>query len=63
MREAGFARTTVYWEGTVARTGEGNGVFKPSRRGEACQGWIAYLVAEKRPRTKAAGPKKAGKSR
>jgi hypothetical protein len=48
MREAGFERTTVYWEGTVARTGEGNGVFRPSRRGEACQGWIAYIVAEKR---------------
>ena len=28
-------------------TGEGNDEFTPTRRGEACQGWIAYLVAEK----------------
>ena len=26
---------------------EGNDEFKPTRRGEACQGWIAYLAAEK----------------
>ena len=47
LREAGFARTTVYWEGTDHKTGSGNGVFRPSTRGEACEGWIAYLVAEK----------------
>lgn len=47
MREAGFVRSTVYWEGTDERSGSGNGVFRPSRRGEACQGWIAYIVAEK----------------
>jgi hypothetical protein len=22
-------------------------VFRPSTRGEACEGWIAYIVAEK----------------
>ena len=44
--EAGFRKVTVYWEGTTAK-GEGNGIFRPSMRGEACQGWIAYLVAEK----------------
>jgi hypothetical protein len=49
MREAGFARTTVYWEGTDHDTGEGNGVFRPSTKGEACEGWIAYIVAEKLP--------------
>jgi SAM-dependent methyltransferase len=47
LGEAGFRRVTVYWEGTDARTGEGNGVFSPTERGEACEGWIAYLVAEK----------------
>lgn len=46
LREAGFVSTTVYWEGTTAK-GEGNGVFRPSTRGEACQGWIAYIAAEK----------------
>ena len=48
LREAGFENVTIYWEGTNHKTGEGNGVFKPSTRGEACAGWIAYLVAEKK---------------
>lgn len=45
--EAGFKKTTVYWEGTNHSTGEGNGKFRPSKRGEACEGWIAYIVAER----------------
>jgi SAM-dependent methyltransferase len=47
LREAGFRDVTVYWEGTDEETGEGNDDFTPSRRGEACEGWIAYLAAEK----------------
>ncbi|MFM7261728.1 MAG: class I SAM-dependent methyltransferase, partial [bacterium] len=47
MREAGFTKTTVYWEGTDERSGTGNGVFRPSTSGEVCAGWIAYIVAEK----------------
>jgi hypothetical protein len=47
LKEAGFREVTVYWEGTVKRTGEGNGVFTPSTEGEACAGWIVYIVAEK----------------
>jgi len=47
LAEAGFRRSTVYWEGTERRSGEGNGVFKPSERGEPCAGWIAYIVAER----------------
>ena len=47
LAEAGFRRTTVYWEGTERRSGEGNGVFKPSEQGEPCAGWIAYIVAER----------------
>lgn len=47
LLEAGFRSTTVYWEGTNHRTGEGNGKFRPSSRGEACEGWIAYIVAER----------------
>ncbi|MDZ4752980.1 MAG: class I SAM-dependent methyltransferase [Phycisphaerae bacterium] len=46
LLEVGFKKITVYWEGTNHTTGEGNGRFRPSRRGEACEGWIAYLVAE-----------------
>ncbi len=47
LKEAGFAATTVYWEGTDRDGSSGNGVFKPSTRGEACAGWIAYIVAQK----------------
>lgn len=47
LREAGFKNVVVYWEGTDPKTGEGNGEWTISNRGEACAGWIAYLVAEK----------------
>lgn len=47
LADAGFRNVTVYWEGTDEKTGEGNGVFTVTDRGEACEGWIAYLVAEK----------------
>lgn len=46
LHEAGFSRSTVYWEGTD-EDGEGDGVFKPSEVGEVCASWIAYVVAEK----------------
>jgi hypothetical protein len=45
MMDAGFKRTHVYWEGTT-RSGHGNGVFKRSEKGEECDGWVAYIVAE-----------------
>ena len=47
LREAGFRRVSVYWEGTDKKTGEGDGNWTISTRGEACQGWVAYLAAEK----------------
>jgi SAM-dependent methyltransferase len=46
LEDAGFVKPAVYWEGTL-KNGEGDGVFKKSRRGEACAGWIAYIVAER----------------
>jgi len=46
MIEAGFKKTHVYWEGTN-RKGEGNGVFTRTEKGEPCDSWIAYIVAEK----------------
>lgn len=46
MIDAGFKRTTVYWEGTT-RSGGGDGEFTQSEKGEACLSWIAYIVAEK----------------
>ncbi len=45
LAEAGFAATTVYWQGTD-EDGEGDGVFAPAERGEADPAWIAYIVAE-----------------
>ncbi len=57
--EAGFENLTVYWEGTD-RHGSGNGIFKPSRRGEACEGWIAYISAQRPSRAAAS---RSGKRR
>lgn len=45
LKEAGFRQVHVYWEGTDEE-GEGNGEFTVTTSGEACRGWIAYLVAE-----------------
>ncbi len=47
LREAGFPRVTVYWEGTDEETGEGDGEFTPAAHGEADAGWICYVVAER----------------
>jgi len=46
LKEAGFTRVTVYWEGTDEETGEGDGEFTPAAHGEADAGWICYVVAE-----------------
>jgi hypothetical protein len=46
LMDAGFVRPTVYWEGTTDE-GEGDGVFRRKAVGEACEGWIAYIVAER----------------
>ena len=47
LTEAGFARTQVYWEGTDRKSGEGTGVYTPTKSGEADAAWICYLSAEK----------------
>lgn len=46
LLEVGFRKTHVYWEGTT-RSGEGDGKFKRVEKGEECDGWVAYVVAEK----------------
>ncbi|UOF02852.1 class I SAM-dependent methyltransferase [Bdellovibrio reynosensis] len=46
MEEVGFKKTHVYWEGT-AKDGSGDGNFTRVDHGEACESWIAYVVAEK----------------
>ena len=44
--EAGFTNVTVWWEGTEEDGDGGDGNFEPAERGEACEGWIAYITAE-----------------
>ena len=46
LKEAGFRKSTLYWEGED-EDGEGNGEFTPDEKGEADLAWIAYIVAEK----------------
>jgi len=47
LEAAGFREVTVYWEGTDPETEEGNGEWSVTKTGDADQGWVAYLVAEK----------------
>jgi hypothetical protein len=46
MAEVGFKKSHVYWEGT-AKDGSGDGKFSRTEKGEACDSWIAYIIAEK----------------
>jgi len=40
---AGFKATEIYWEGTGA-DGEGNGVYRVSKKAENTPGWNAYIL-------------------
>lgn len=51
MLDAGFSETRVYWEGTTEK-GDGNGIFRPTERGEICAGWVAYIVGVKDARAR-----------
>jgi len=46
LADAGFRRSTPYWEGWDEKAWEGDGNFKPATTAEADAGWIAYVVAE-----------------
>lgn len=46
LAEAGFSRSTVYWEGTD-EDGEGDGDFQPVESAEQDPAWICYIVAER----------------
>ena len=46
LAEAGFSKSTVYWE-TEDEDGEGSGEYAPAERGDADPAWVAYIVAEK----------------
>lgn len=45
LAEAGFTKTTVYWEGDDGKGG-GDGNFKPATEGDADASWICYIVSE-----------------
>jgi hypothetical protein len=46
LADAGFKRTTVYWEGDDGKGG-GSGTFRPQKHGECGAAFIAYIVAER----------------
>jgi SAM-dependent methyltransferase len=46
LAEAGFRRSTVYWQGW-GEDGEPDGDFRPAEHADADAGWICYLSAEK----------------
>jgi len=45
LEEAGFSQVDVYWEGTDAKTQEGNGVYRKVVRAPADPAWISYIAA------------------
>jgi SAM-dependent methyltransferase len=47
LREAGFSTVDTYWEGTAADGETGNGVYRRSVRGENCEAWVTYIVAQR----------------
>ena len=48
LADAGFTRTTSYFEGTDPDDEEeGDGIFVPDEKGENCEAWLGYLVSEK----------------
>lgn len=46
LHDAGFSRTTVYWQGWD-EDGEASGEFYPAEDADADAGWICYIAAEK----------------
>jgi len=46
LREAGFSRVGVYWEG-CDDDGEGEGTFRLTEKEENQEGWLVYFVAHK----------------
>ena len=47
LKDAGFKKSTIYWEGWDEDEEEGNGIYEPSEKGEADPGWVVYITAEK----------------
>lgn len=47
MMEAGFVKTEVYLQGWIEKTGQGDGIFRPRRKSENAESWIAYVVGRR----------------
>jgi len=47
LREAGFSGVDTYWEGTASDGETGNGIYRKSARGENCEAWVTYIVAQR----------------
>jgi SAM-dependent methyltransferase len=47
LREAGFRRADVYWEGTDRKTGKGDGVWRLRQSAASDPAWIAVIVGAK----------------
>ncbi len=48
LADAGFTSSTVYWEGTDAKTQEGDGVYTARETAEPDDAWVCYVVGVKR---------------
>jgi hypothetical protein len=46
LKECGFSRAVIYWEGTD-EDGEPDGEFQPSLVGDLAPAWVAYILAFK----------------
>lgn len=46
LKEAGFSKTTVFWEDEDDE-GEGTGVYRARKRADNGGAWVSYLVAER----------------
>jgi len=47
LEEVGFKQVTAYWDGTDRESGEGNGVYRVSTKGDSAESWVAYIAAAK----------------
>lgn len=45
--KAGFREVHVYWEGTEKKTGEGNGIYRVSLKGDNAPAFVAYILCLK----------------
>jgi SAM-dependent methyltransferase len=45
--EAGFKDCVVYWEGTDRATGEGNGIYRASLKGDNAPAFVCYILCVK----------------